>query len=426
MVQSDINNCLEAIERQLGWGSSAKWTNHDFELLAEDISDKTGVKLSITTLRRIWGKVAYDNQPTSTTLNVLAKYLGYEHWRDFQNQEQPKPEAIPPENVVERKPHKTKPKWNKQKVIVAIVIVLAMFSAYFLIDRRQVFFKEEEVTFKSRKVSIGLPNTVIFDYDVSKVVADSFHIQQSWDRRRRVRVSPEDRQHTSFYYYPGYFHAKLIANDQVIKEHEVLVESNGWIGMIERFPEPIYTKDMFTKSDGVLTTDLSSLLKEERPYRDNRFWVDYYYVQDLGANDANNFEYQCRIKNETDLGSICRESRISIICSAGRFNVPLCETGCVSNINVTLGDHYLQGKRVDLSALGCNLSEWVDFKLKVENKNCEIFINNDLKLTKSYSSDLGKIYGFKFKFNGIGKIDHLRLQDLNDQVLFEEHFDELL
>jgi hypothetical protein len=118
----------------------------------------------------------------------------------------------------------------------------------FLIDRRQVFFNADEVSFSSRIVSSGLPNSVIFDYDVSKVIADSFHIQQSWDSRRRVRVSPDDRQHTSFYYYPGYFHAKLIANDQVIKEHDVFVESNGWIGMIERFPEPVYITDYIAQN----------------------------------------------------------------------------------------------------------------------------------------------------------------------------------
>ena len=196
--------------------------------------------------------------------------------------------------------------------------------------------------------------------------------------------------------------------------------------MIERFPEPIYTSDKLDRTNGVLTTDLSSLLQREEPYKDNRFWVDYYYVQDFDFADANNFDYRCRIKNESDLGSVCRESRISIICSKGRFNIPLCEPGCVSNINLTLGDQYLQGKRIDLSALGCNLEEWVDLRLKVANRQCEIFINENLILSRSYDRDLGKIYGFKFKFNGVGKIDQLILQDLDNKVVFEQHFDEVL
>jgi hypothetical protein len=183
-----------------------------------------------------------------------------------------------------------------------------------LIDRRQVFYQADEVVFKSMKATTGLPNTVIFEYDVSKVIADSFHIQQSWDQRRRVRISPLDKQHTSFYYYPGYFHAKLIANDEIIKEREVFVESDGWIGMAERFPEPIYLNDFLTFSEGSFGIDFSNYPQNGNHFQDKDLWIDYYFVNDFGKIDANNFVYECRIKNDSDFGSVCRESRISIIC----------------------------------------------------------------------------------------------------------------
>ncbi|MCK5369118.1 MAG: hypothetical protein KAQ62_11220, partial [Cyclobacteriaceae bacterium] len=223
-----IRKCKIEIEKRLGWGSSVKWTNQDFELLVEDIFIKTGTNLSLTTLKRIWGKVNYQSNPSVATLNALAQYLDYVHWRDFQNN-------CKAETKEERKNHSTissisMKRYFNQKIIVVLVVLIALLSLYFLIDRRQVFYVPEDVVFQSKKVSTGLPNKVIFEYDISNVIADSFHIQQSWDQRRRIRISPNDTKHTSFYYFPGFFHAKLIANSEVIKEHEVFVESDGWAG----------------------------------------------------------------------------------------------------------------------------------------------------------------------------------------------------
>ena len=150
MDHFDIKNCLAKIEQKLDWGSPESWKNQDFELLSEEIFTKTGTNLSVTTLKRIWGKVDYQSRPSASTLNVLARFLDYKHWRDFQNS-------------YERTSEKTN-LWSikglfHQKMLVVIVVLIAFLSLFFLIDRRQVFFKSDEVVFNSRKVSDGLPNT---------------------------------------------------------------------------------------------------------------------------------------------------------------------------------------------------------------------------------------------------------------------------
>src|ERR1700722_3291389 len=75
--------CCRQIEQTLNWGDSETWSNDDFEHLSEKIFDKTRVQLSISTLKRIWGKVRYENSPTTATLNALAGFLGFENWREF-------------------------------------------------------------------------------------------------------------------------------------------------------------------------------------------------------------------------------------------------------------------------------------------------------------------------------------------------------
>src|SRR5580693_606006 len=81
--------CKDLIEAKLGWGGSEAWSNRDFDTLSDKIFEVTGVTLSQTTLKRIWGKVKYDSAPTVTTLDTLARFLGFEHWRDFRQQHTP-------------------------------------------------------------------------------------------------------------------------------------------------------------------------------------------------------------------------------------------------------------------------------------------------------------------------------------------------
>ena len=83
--------CCRQIEDTLNWGGGEAWSNDDFEHLSEKIFEKTKVRLSISTLKRIWGKVRYENSPTTATLNALAGFLGFESWREFRQKNEINP-----------------------------------------------------------------------------------------------------------------------------------------------------------------------------------------------------------------------------------------------------------------------------------------------------------------------------------------------
>jgi len=85
-MSPEIKKLLGIIEEKLGWGESKAWQSRDFENLNQRILDETGVSLSASTLRRIWGKVEYKHLPSITTMDTLAKFAGYESWRTFQKQ----------------------------------------------------------------------------------------------------------------------------------------------------------------------------------------------------------------------------------------------------------------------------------------------------------------------------------------------------
>eukprot|EP01132_Coremiostelium_polycephalum_P013824 gene13824-16811_t len=81
-----LKKCLELIESKLGRGLAQDWTGYDFEKLSIEIQEATAVVLSVTTLKRLWGRLKYTSMPAITTLNTLAKFLGYKDWRDFKNE----------------------------------------------------------------------------------------------------------------------------------------------------------------------------------------------------------------------------------------------------------------------------------------------------------------------------------------------------
>ena len=81
-----LQHCCALIEQKLDWGSSEHWQNQDFDTLSTRIFDETQVVLSVSTLKRVWGKVKYDSLPSVTTLNTLAVFAGYENWRAFRQQ----------------------------------------------------------------------------------------------------------------------------------------------------------------------------------------------------------------------------------------------------------------------------------------------------------------------------------------------------
>ncbi|MEJ0030224.1 MAG: hypothetical protein WDO15_07580 [Bacteroidota bacterium] len=201
--------------------------------------------MSISTLKRIWGKVKYDNSPTAATLNALANFLGYASWRDFES-EQGKAAPIPvePAEVVSQSSKGVRRRLVIRVPVVIAVVLASVVVVFLLVRGRSPHrFDPAKATFTHREVTDDLPNSVVFDYDVSAYDADSAFIQQNWDPMRREKVPLDGKQHTSVYYEPGYFMAKLIVNDTIVRDDVVWIKTKGWKGILETGKIPIYVSD---------------------------------------------------------------------------------------------------------------------------------------------------------------------------------------
>lgn len=408
-----LARCRELIEKKLKWGSSNDWGTQDFERLSEQIANQTNVTLSATTLKRVWGKVKYDSVPTQTTLNALAQFLGYDNWRLFcvsnvalngngNGKHTPEPVIA---KVVEAPAVSL---WQKRKAMIVGVMlgVVALAVGLLFLNNRNAPLDASQVNFSSKKVSEELPNSVVFDYSIGTINADSVTIQQSWDPRRRERISAHKGQHTSIYYFPGYFKAKLLIGEQIMKEHDIFIKTQGWKGIIDQKPVPIYLSNKEIGPEGNhMEISTATLRKKTGQSVFNEVWTNFYQVKEFNLM-ADNFTFETVVQNTSAKEeAICQKVRIRILTSESAIAIPLCSKGCISDVSIFTGGKYISGKDRDLSAFGCDFSVPQRLRCSVKNKVFTVILNDKSIFTAPADADLGRIIGICISFEGAGRIE---------------------
>jgi len=425
--------CRRLIEQSLNWGDSSIWGNDDFEQLSEKIFDKTRVQLSVSTLKRIWGKVRYENFPTAGTLNALAGFLDYDSWRDFRQKNRTDDTYAVPVNEVENPPQEEIPSQNPvteknpkpRKIIIAIAplaVVLVILSILFFINQKTVKPVDlSKVKFEAIKVSDNLPNSVIFNYDASAFHSDSVFIQQSWDPARRERVDGNGKQFTSIYYEPGFFVAKLVVDNQVKKQCLVYIKTKGWNGVVEKQPVPIYLSAKEMKGKNWMGVTDSTLRQKLGLPVFNNTWVKFSNVREFKDIDAGNFTFETTLRNSSAIeASVCRQIRIIILGTSTAIIIPLADKGCISGIDLWTGDTWIGGRNHDMSAFGCDFSQFQNLKCTVENHHFKIYLNSKLIIDTLQKHTLDEIVGIRYEFEGAAEIKDVKLSTPGKVTYFDK------
>lgn len=410
--------CKARIEEHLQLGlETGKLRTRDFEYLANCIEENSGIKISISTLKRIWKK-EYNKTPHPATLNALVSILGYEDWQSFKLQVAEKEES--PE---------TSPAIAEVKNYMPIIIPLLLCSLLFLVvfDRntQSALAKlisierpiriDGEVRFSADKMeSVGVPNSVIFNYDVSNIKADSFFIQQSWNPRNKVRIDPEKHHFSSIYYTPGFHFARLIANETTVKFQPVHIKSEDWLGIVKhdlRDPVPIYLPREAILHDGSLSLNRETL-EEVGVDLNWEFYVRFYQVKDFGDINLSDCLLKTKIRVDSLQTTVCPSMEIILIMEGDISYLQFTPKGCVANLELLIGEQYRSGEDSDLSNFGVDVYDWQEIGLRIKHKQATILLNDQEIFQSSYEKDFGKIVGVILTFKGGGAMEYLDLQPL--------------
>ena len=414
--------CKRLIEKKFHFeNENGMLRQRDLQYLADSITEKSGIVLSLSTLKRLWKK-DYDQTPHPPTLLGLVSVLGYKDWQEFKVKEKP-PAAVPPIGP-EAKRSRPFRAWVLLPLLVALPVVLWL-SAFLSrdVDETNPVVKGP-VTFTGNKtVSQGVPSTIIFNYDVTNVEADSFFFQQSWNPLDKVKLDPKGHYYSNIYYYPGFHKAKLIANDSILQRFRVHITTDGWLPLARyRFTDqiPIYLEKPATK--GALHISRPDLLASNVKV-DQTFVLSYYNVREFENTHSDNFSLETRVVCDSINTIACPGLEVVVICEAHIFFVRMMGKGCERDIGVKMGEVYQDGVSNDLSSFGRNLYKWQRMKIEVVAKKATIYLDDQAAHTITFKNDFGRVVGLAYNFLGTGAIDYVRLTDGDNKLAFADEFD---
>ena len=404
--ENKLATCLDLIEQKLDWGTSHDWKTQDFERLSQLIHQETGIVLSVTTLKRLWGKIKYESKPNSSTLDALAKFVGAKNWRNFK-QASKEISTSKPSNLSQSKRFNFSWIWSFFLLFCLLGIGIYAFTA---LPSRTI--DPSKFHFKSRKIADGLPNAVVFEYDATHAKAsDKIEIQQNWDERRRATVDKNKKVLTSTYYTPGFFKAKLVVNNQIVKEEDVFITSQGWLGLVEQSPVPLYFKKEEIEFPDKITIPIDLLTANKVNPKLNNTWVNFYNVGSFDDLSVTDFTLETQIKSEFKEGaSACQKVEIILLCEGEAIISTLSIPGCISENGIWVMGQEVNGKTTDLSAFGCDFSDWVSIRWTAKNDQISFFVNDLLAYQLPLLGKQNKINGIKYRFLGTGSIKSLTLK----------------
>ena len=302
-------------------------------------------------------------------------------------------------------------------IITFAVAALLSFISARIIHRPKPSYAAA-LRFDPHRTSDNLPNSVVFDYDATPLNPKEVMIQQSWDDTRRESVDPNGKQHTSIYYYPGYFRAKLIIDGVIHKQSDVYIPTQGWKAIISREPLPVYLSTAESTLDsGRMGINARTLeIKTGSPVFTSR-WVDFLDVHEFPGIDGGHFSLTTTLRNTSTVEqSLCRNMRISIMGTENPIIIPLADKGCISSIGLYTGFSGVSGKNHDLSAFGCDCSQWQQLTCTQEKGTLSIWLNGRQIYTLPGNRSIGGIIGLRIAFEGTGEIKEVVLKGSGDAL----------
>lgn len=414
--QTLIKTSVIEIFNSNGYSDLPSMTQRDFEHIGEQLRQKSGILISGTTIKRLaYGE--FSRQPQIATLNAIANYFNCATWQDF------KADRI--KNAPAKEPAK---KVSQKSVypylyIPAAIIILTII--YISGSTKGNVRNAESATFSfSKNTSNGIPNSVVFSYNIDQVQGDSFFIQQSWDKNRRVRIYKKKYTLTDIYYEPGYHVAKLIANDSAIRAVDVSIPTKGWffysIDNIANYtPEYIKAKNFVNNGSLGLTVEQ---LRENNIELNKDKRYHYVYYPDKMDVPSDNFRLKTRVRVQEVTRTTCPYIEVELYCQRSFMTMRSTTKGCAYNALIQFGEQVKKGIDTDLSPISFDVSQWTDIEVMVKNKVAVVKINGKEVFSTQFVTDTKYLAGLGYISNGLCEVDKTELIGLNGKVLYKNDF----
>lgn len=414
-----MDKCLQEIEGMVQWGRLSEWTGHNFDQLSEEISEKTGIKLSGRTLRRLVNKKI--SNPQIATKNALTKFLGYKNWEDFVVQHSNGNGKM----TILQQQQKQYSRFTRFVVqyfwAILLVVVLTLSSFFILFyPSIELELNKSRVEFRSNNLLGKAPHTATFFYDVSKIKTSNIFVDNNYyDNSDMIPLKKNMHFYSNTFELPDYYAVKIIANGERMACVRVHVVTDGW----EYVAGGNHFKELPRDSTNDWLYINPGTLKDNSIIGDSVYYIEYRNIRDFEAT-GDQMTFETRFKNNANLGGIgCYDSKIEVINLHGRLSFNFLEPGCdQKRLRAEFGDIALSGEFNNLNTFFQDVSYWRVLKIVTKKKNVSVFLDDVQIYSVKYNDPLDQVKGLAFRFKGAGAVDYVKLFNENDELVYEDNF----
>jgi len=213
----------------------------------------------------------------------------------------------------------------------------------------------------------------------------------------------------------------LLVNNKIVKEHTLMIPTDGWLGLIENRPVPIYLSRQEYIHDGILQTPVPVITGKNFAMEPRQPTVSYYNVGNFTPVPLKDFSFSAEVRNDYHAGSgACQYAEITLFTDNTPVVVQLSAKGCISNLRLLNGRYFESGKDHDLSGFGTDLSNWVKVECKSAKNQIQYFVDGKLAYESAAPRYPESIVGMGFTFQGTGSVKNIDLKK-GDSTIFKAY-----
>lgn len=427
----------EYTTRFVSWGPPDSWDLDQFKTLENMILESTDVTVNANTLKRFFQQRT--GNPQLATRDALCSFLGYAGYTDFVIRKTRIVEAANEDEPGER--HKqvaptstatptNVPQPNRTYIYVLSALLLIV-SGYLLYTLK---LKEMYTDYLLSKIEFSVSNpkganplTVTFSYNIPSSLLKNIKLvyeEANGDTSEKHLIRNVGKVNAT-YIYEGDGLCRLEYNGRTIRTITIEDRKQGWSVFTRNERKGIFRTLPISQAynkEGYVSLPLDSVAAEARP---GHLFVSYVYYKEKLV-DGDNFMFEARVRNSAKDFAIPRSDvMMYMLSSTGKHGFALNEAG-YAYIKFISGEKNIKGDDFNLTNFNFDASQWHVMGIRVENKQSAFYLDGQKIYNIAYAEPIGMANELILRFKGCGAVDYVKVNKLDGQVVYEQHFDQML
>lgn len=445
---SDLDAILKEKLRRLAEERAARgpisdWSQRDFVFLSEQIESQTKEQISVTTLKRVFGKVEYKGLPYIHTLNILAQFVGFSHWAAFRQatlQElgiEPKEteKELRPLDAIsfttEKSPNPQNEKTKFNLFLLWTVTVLAFFALGWHLgwwfekgrwisdNTRNNLESPGKLTIETGNVdTLPMPVRILFQGPQGN--EDDLTVINIGGNMRYFQINSSGFGSINHQFETsGIFPIRIFNNRRQLGYLSYLIPNKTWVATV--FKGKI--RKEIGSVEGLPYMHVSGISKKALGFdtmMHHRTQLVRY--KEFGMS-GDSLTFTTQIKNPQVLPELKNQhTQLILHCANNSIKVEFSTIMPRYGFFMQVGEVYLNKENLPSPQNFVQpFDNWRKLKVQTGQNTCKVWLDNTLLLNQKYTLPLGDLYGIQYQFDGSGWVDHFQLGDKRGKI-WEEKF----